>query len=407
MAIIISIDKAGEVYLSHRRITPVNCGIGMCKTLVFYFTLLLLNGCSSERTVEVPSQGKPLTVAAALLPNMPGVADPQNIYAETAPGKFSPSVSGQRELVYVPNARGNSVTVIDPKSFTVIDTIRAGKEPQHVVPSYDLKTLYATNDLSNTLTAIDPVTGKYIKTIPVEDPYNLYFTPDGKFAIVVAERLRRLDFADPHTFKVADSVKVPCRGVDHIDFSLDGRYLIATCEFSGELVKVDVASHKVLGTLSMPGGGMPQDIKISPDGKTWYAADMDANGVHVIDGDNFKVSGFLASGKGAHGLYVSRDFRHMYVTNRGEGTISLIDLATRKLEETKWKIPGGGSPDMGNVSADGKVFWVSGRYHHVVYAFDTSNGNLLAKIKVGRNPHGLCVWPQPGRYSIGHTGIMR
>lgn len=341
------------------------------------------------------------------LPGMPPVMDPRNIYSETAAGRFSPAVKGQRELVYVPNARGNSVTVIDPKTFAVIDTIKAGKEPQHVVPSYDLQTLYATNDLSNTLTAMDPVTGKFLKTIRVEDPYNLYFTPDGKFAIVVAERLRRLDFADPKTFRVVDSVKVPCKGVDHVDFSPDGRYLIATCEFSGELVKVDVAARKVLGTLATPGGGMPQDIKISPDGRTWYVADMDANGVHLIDGDKFVVTGFLATGKGAHGLYVSRDFRHMYVTNRGEGTISLINLATRKLEETKWRIPGGGSPDMGNVSADGKIFWVSGRYHHVVYAIDTTDGKLLAKIKVGRNPHGLCVWPQPGRYSTGHTGVMR
>lgn len=365
--------------------------------------LAVITGCSTEASKSASETPPKLD----LLPGMPAVPDPKNIYSETTPDKISPVAKGHRELIYVPNARGNTVSVIDPKTMEVIDTLKAGKEPQHVVPSYDLKTLYATNDQSNTLTAIDPVTGKLIRTIPVEDPYNLYFTPDGKFAIVVAERLKRLDFADPHTFKVIEKVKVPCRGVDHIDFSPDGRYLIATCEFSGELVKVDVASRKVLGTLATPGGGMPQDIKISPDGRTWFVADMDANGVHVIDGDKFAVTGFLATGKGAHGLYVSRDFKHMYVTNRGEGSISLIDMATGKLEETKWRIPGGGSPDMGNVSADGRIFWVSGRYHHVVYAFDTTSGELLAKIKVGRNPHGLCVWPQPGRYSIGHTGVMR
>jgi hypothetical protein len=62
---------------------------------------------------------------------------------------------------------------------------------------------------------------------------------------------------------------------------------------------------------------------------------------------------------------------------------------------------------MGNLSIDGRIFWLSGRYHHVDYAIDTTNGYLLARIPVGRNPHGLCVWPQPGRYSTGHTGIMR
>jgi len=72
-----------------------------------------------------------------------------------------------------------------------------------------------------------------------------------------------------------------------------------------------------------------------------------------------------------------------------------------------WPIPGGGSPDMGNVSADGKELWVSGRYDGEVYVFDTRTGRLKHSIPVGREPHGLCVWPQPGRYSLGHTGNMR
>jgi YVTN family beta-propeller protein len=62
---------------------------------------------------------------------------------------------------------------------------------------------------------------------------------------------------------------------------------------------------------------------------------------------------------------------------------------------------------MGGLSADGKVLWLSGRYHGVVYAIDTTDGHLIAKIPVGKEPHGLCVWPQPGRYSLGHTGILR
>lgn len=370
---------------------------------------VLFTGCSSSgpsQATEAAASPLPPAQPLNLLPGMPPILNPANIYSETTPDKMSPAVKGQRELVYVPNAGGGSVSVIDPKTFQVIATIPAGKEPQHVVPSYDLQTLYATNDQSNTLTVIDPKTAKYVKTIKVEDPYNLYFTPDGKLAIVVAERMKRLDFVNPKTFEMVESVKVPCRGVDHMDFSPDGRYLIATCEFSGELIKVDVATHKLIGKIGVKGGGMPQDIKVSPDGKTWYIADMDAHGVHVVDGEQFKEVDFLATGKGAHGLYVSRDFKYMYVSNRGEGSITLIDLATRQIAK-KWQIPGGGSPDMGNVSADGKIFWLAGRYHHVVYAIDTTDGKLLAKIKVGRNPHGLCVWPQPGRYSIGHTGIMR
>ena len=84
----------------------------------------------------------------------------------------------------------------------------------------------------------------------------------------------------------------------------------------------------------------------------------------------------------------------------------MISFATRKVVDT-WRIPGGGTPDMGGVSANGKVLWLSGRYNAVVYAFDTGTGKLLARIPVGNGPHGLCVYPQPGRYSLGHTGVFR
>ena len=151
---------------------------------------------------------------------------------------------------------------------------------------------------------------------------------------------------------------------------------------------------------------MPQDVKLSPDGRIFYVADMASGGVWEIDGDGLRVLGFIPPGPGAHGLYPSRNGKLLYVTNRSAGSISVISFGTRKVVAT-WHIPGGGSPDMGGVSADGRVLWVSGRYSGVVYAISTRNGALLAKIPVGQGPHGLCVWPQPGRYSLGHTGILR
>jgi DNA-binding beta-propeller fold protein YncE len=281
-----------------------------------------------------------------------------------------------------------------------------GRLPQHVVPSYDLKTLWVTNDLGNSLTPIDPATGKPGAPVPVEDPYNMYFTPDGRYAIVVAERLRRLDFRDAHTMRLVHSLAAPdCKGVDHLDFSAAGDYLVASCEFGGALIKVDLRTQREVGRLALPGGGMPQDVKLSPDGSTFYVADMKHDGVHLVDGVRMRRTGFLPTGKGTHGLYVSRDSRLLYVTNRLAGTVSVVSFKTRAIVAT-WSIPGG-SPDMGGVSADGTVLWLSGRYDAEVYAVDTRSGKLLARIKVGRGPHGLCVFPQPGRYSLGHTGVFR
>jgi DNA-binding beta-propeller fold protein YncE len=331
----------------------------------------------------------------------------RDVYAHDGPNMLTGAARLARPLIYVPNSQSATVDVIDPRTYRVVEHFDVGALPQHVVPGWNLRTLYVTNDLGNSLTPIDPRTGKPGTPIPVDDPYNMYFTPNGRYAIIVAERLHRLDFRDAHTFALHKSLAVPCLGVDHVDFSADGSYLIASCEFSGQIIKVDVERERVVGVLDLPeAGAMPQDVKLSPDGRIFYVADMRVGGIWEIDGSRLKVLGFLHTGAGAHGLYPSRNARYLYVTNRSEGSISVISFATGK-QVAKWWIPGGGSPDMGGVSADGKVLWLSGRYNAVVYAISTRTGKLLARIPVGQGPHGLCVWPQPGRYSLGHTGILR
>jgi YVTN family beta-propeller protein len=364
-------------------------------------------GVAGSGAPPSPPESSAATTRGNPLPGMPLPLDPNDLYAADRPGALSDAVRNDPPRVYVPNLGSDTVSVIDPATYTVIKTVKVGRGPQHVVPSWDLRTLWVNDNVGNSLTPLDPATGTFGQPVQVDDPYNLYFTPDGRYAMVMSEARHQIVFRDPRTMAIAKTLKVNCAGVNHADFSPDGRYFIATCEFSGELIKVDVERQEVIGQLRLPGQHpMPQDVKISPDGRTWYVADMQTSGVWILDGDAFTVPTFLATGAGTHGLYVSRDSRYLYIANRGEGSISLLDFATRALV-AKWQIPGGGSPDMGNVSADGKVLWLSGRYHGEVYALDTTDGHLIAKIKVGTQPHGLCVWPQPGRYSLGHTGILR
>lgn len=354
------------------------------------------------------------------VPGMPPVPDPKNLYSETAAGKLSETVKNHLPRVYVPNRRSNDVWVIDPATFRVVDKFKVGINPQHVVPSWDMKTLWVANNAEGrtdgTMTPVDPATGKAGTPIAVDDPYNVYFTPDGKEAIIVAEAFKRLDFRDPKTMALKSSLATPdCDGINHADFSIDGKWAIFTCEFKGKLVKVDLVNRQVVGYLKLSKGRMPQDIRVSPDGTTFYVADMKADGVFVVDGINFKETGFIKTGKGTHGLYPSRDGKKLYVINRGsnlvhgqfkgQGSVSVIDFATQQVVAT-WPIPGGGSPDMGNVTADGKQLWLSGRFDNVIYIFDTTTG-VMQTMKAGLEPHGLTVWPQPGRYSLGHTGNMR
>jgi YVTN family beta-propeller protein len=387
--------------------------------LLLASTLAAGSGAAAQpaRSPATAGSGPP---AVATIPGMPPVVDPANLYSETAAGKLSPAVAGALPRVYVPNVKSNDIYVIDPATRKVVDRFRVGINPQHVVPSHDLRTLWVTNNAEGrtdgSLTPIDPTTGKPGRAVPVDDPYNLYFTPDGRSAIVVAEALRRLDFRDPQTLALQGSLAVPqCGGINHADFSIDGRVAIFTCEYQGSLAKVDVVERRVLGYLRLSRGGMPQDVRASPDGTVFYVADMMAGGVFLIDPDRFREIGFLPTGVGAHGLYPSRDGTRLYVANRGSahvrgpargpGSVSVISFATRQVETT-WAIPGGGSPDMGNVSADGKELWLSGRYDDVVYVIETATGRVES-IPVGREPHGLTIWPQPGRYSLGHTGNMR
>jgi len=389
---------------------------------------LFLAACKVAEPEKKPEPAAPAPrvapkPAGAAIPqpgSMPPVVDASNVYSETVAGKLRPDIAAVPPRVYVPNRRSNDVSVIDANTLQVVDRFKVGLNPQHVVPAWDLKTLWVTNNAERTdkgsLTPIDPLTGKPGKSIPVDDPYNMYFTPDGSSAIVVAEAHRRLDFRHPQTMALQASLAVPqCKGINHADFSIDGQYALFTCEFGGRLAKVDIAARKVLGYLKLSKGGMPQDIRISPDGKLFYVADMRAGGVFVVDGERFIEVGFIPTGVGAHGLYPSRDGQRLYVANRGSnmvfaarggpGSVSVIDFSTRTVVET-WKIPGGGSPDMGNVSADGKTLWLSGRFDDEVYAIDTASG-AVKKIRVGTEPHGLTVWPQPGRYSLGHTGNLR
>ncbi|EIM28660.1 YncE family protein [Microvirga lotononidis] len=359
--------------------------------------------------------------AIDVLPGMPSVINPSNLYSEASAGQLNPATGSALPRVYVPNVKSGIVDVIDPETFKVVSRFKAGHNPQHVVPSWDLRTLWVAGSAEKrhgrgSLLPIDPVSGQPGRPIPVPDAYNMYFTPDGRSAIVVAEAYRRLEFRDPKTMALQHSLPVPqCAGINHADFSIDGRYVIFTCEFGGSLVKIDLVRDAVVGFLRLSKGGMPQDIRISPDGNVFYVADMLADGVFLVDGASLTEVGFIPTGLGTHGLYPSRDGTKLYVTNRGShrpggpphgpGSVSVIDFAVRKVETT-WPIPGGGSPDMGNVSADGRKLWLSGRYDGVVYAIDTATGEMTS-VHVGQSPHGLTVWPQPGRYSLGHTGNMR
>lgn len=131
-----------------------------------------------------PATAAPGAAAAAPPAGMPPVIDPHNVYSEIGASRLAATVRDDPARVYVPNLRSNDVTVIDQATLKVLETFKVGESPQHVVPSWDLRTLWVANNaerrISGSVTPIDPRTGGPGTAIAVDDPYNMYFTPDGR-----------------------------------------------------------------------------------------------------------------------------------------------------------------------------------------------------------------------------------
>ena len=386
------------------------------------------NGAAAPASTSAPTAS---AGAGASTDRATGAA--RSPYAHTGAGALTGAALHAKPLVYVPNQVAGTLEVIDPTTHRVLKRVRVPASPEHVVPSWDLKRLWVNSDKGNALTPIDPTTGAVGKPVPVRDPYNLYFTPDGKYALVMASRFRAIDVLDAHTLRQVRSLAVPeCAGVNHADFTADLRTFVASCEFNGRLLIVDAGATRVLKVLDLnsittPGAtvptmamtmtsprrglargasSMPQDVRLTPDGRWFMVADMLRNGVWFINASTLAYDHFVPTGKGAHGVYPARDAKRIFVSNRDAGTITVFDAATDR-PETTWHLPGHATPDMGGVTADGSQLWLSGRYSAEVYVIDTSTGHLVARIHTDAGPHGLLVWPQPGRFSLGHTGNMR
>ncbi|MPY91634.1 MAG: beta-propeller fold lactonase family protein [Acidimicrobiia bacterium] len=331
------------------------------------------------------------------------MAPPLNLYAEARAGKLAPAVADVPARAYVPGAEDHTVSVIDAASFEPLERLTVDRGPQHVVPSWDLSQLWVLSTEADTITPLDPRTGEAGPKVSVTDPHNLYFTPDGTTAIVLAPAQQRLDLYDPLTWQLQGTVAIRHAGITHGDLSDSGRFFYAGAEQSGWVVKVDLQERRVSAEAQV--GALPVDVRLAPDATVLYVADAGRHGVALLDPVDLREITFLPTGRGAHALQLSRDTTKLYVSNRLEGSVSVVDLTSQEVVAT-WRVPGG-SPDAGGVSADGTQLWLAGPFHDEVYVLDTTTGQLIRRIATGAAPHAVTVFPQPGRFSLGHTGIYR
>lgn len=296
------------------------------------------------------------------------------------------SLPATAQVVVVLNSRDASVSLIDQKTFTEIGRVQVGKEPHHLYPKPDGKSLIVANAMSNDLHFLDPLTGQLQRRVrDVEDPYQIGFSPDNKWFVANALRLDRVDVYryDGRDLTIAKRLPLP-KAPSHVWFSSDSRFAFVTLQESDEIAAIDLEALQV--AWKIPVGKLPAGIIMTPDDRHLLVGIMGEDCVQVIDWRQRKSLDCIRTGKGAHNLRGQGDRRHVFVSNRVGNSISRIDTTTMRVVDTI-DVPGG--PDDMEITDDGRLMWVTSRFAKQVQVIDLEQRKVIRTIKVGRSPHGI------------------
>jgi len=299
--------------------------------------------------------------------------------------------------LFVLNSLDANVSVIDPTSWKVTKRIPTGKEPHHIYMTPDEKSVIVANAASDSLTFIDPRTADVQRVVRgTIDPYHLRFSPDMKWFVTVANRLNHIDIyrwdgKDLTLAKRISSSKTP----SHIWIDSKSTTAYATMQDSDELVAVDLPTQTLKWRVKT--GPMPADVFGTPDDKYLLLGMTGGNHVEVYDvsGAQPKLFKSIPTGDGAHAFRAVGDGRHVYVSNRVANTVNKIDYQ-QLTSVDQFKAPGG--PDCMEVSADGKLLFVSSRWIKKVSVIDIDSGKLVRQIPVGKSPHGIWTLDHAKRF---------
>jgi len=160
-------------------------------------------------------------------------------------------------------------------------------------------------------------------------------SPDGKIAVNTSETTSMVHWIDTATHTVIDNTPVGQRPRVAV-FSPDGSRLWVSSEIGGTVTVIDVASRKVLKTISFAVKGVPKDkvqpvgIRLTNDGKTAFVALGPANHVAVVDPQSFEVKDYLLVGQRVWQMTFTPDQKQLLTTNGVSGDITVIDVDSLK-----------------------------------------------------------------------------
>ncbi|MCP3725210.1 beta-propeller fold lactonase family protein [Paraburkholderia sp. CNPSo 3272] len=295
-------------------------------------------------------------------------------------------------LAIVMNSGEASVSVIDMTSREVIRTLPTMREPSHWALSPDRNRLYIADASGNALFIVDPRNGTSLGHKVIADPYQLGFTPDHRYLVINALRINYVDVyrADDLTLVKRFS---PGEMPSHLDFSPDSRWSFNSMQESSTLVSFDLTNMTIRWKAKL--GSTPAGV-LWHNGKVLVCV-MGADHVAEVDPVTGNVLRRIKTGIGPHNLFLTPDRQTLYVTNRVGGSLAALDATTLELRRT-YPLHAGGPDDL-SVAPDGKV-WVTLRFREQVAVLDPVSGHYDT-IDVGRSPHGIFLTPQ-----LNHPGYV-
>jgi YVTN family beta-propeller protein len=298
---------------------------------------------------------------------------------------LSTAAAASASTAVVLNSDDDTLSVVSSDGYHEISRTHIGRGPHHLIVSPDGRILILAMSGSNELVLVDRTSGIETKRIEASDPYQIGFSPDGKWFVAASIRLDRVDIYDANTFQLVH--RLPAATMpSHIAFARDSSTVFVTLQGTGSLIAIDLDSGKVNWTV--PIGPTPAGIITRPSG-TLLAGIMGSDYIAEIDPHDGRVIQKIHTGNGAHNFLASPDGKTLYVTNRVAGTISVLDTGTLTVTATLMA-PGG--PDDMALSPDGRELWVTGRWHASVDVIELASGTLIATVPVGRSPHGIFVY---------------
>ncbi|MBB2155591.1 PQQ-binding-like beta-propeller repeat protein [Gluconacetobacter diazotrophicus] len=293
---------------------------------------------------------------------------------------FSAGAARAERLAFVLNSADATISEFDIDTHQEVRRVPVLREPHHTAPTPDGKYLLVGDTSGNMLFFLDAVTGARVKEITLSDPYQMQFSPDGKFFTIAGLARNQVDIYDASDFHLLHRLHADAMP-SHMNYAPDSSVVYVSLQDTGKLMAIETATGNVLWTT---------DVGSTPAGVLWHNGKilvgvMGTDYVAVVNPADGHIDRRIEMAPGPHNLFISPDHKNLYVTCRASGIIERLDWDTMNVVQS-YHVAGG--PDDIVFAPDGKM-WATLRWRQHVAIIDPNSGEIVDTIRTGRSPHGI------------------